>query len=64
MVGLRWYRKAAEAGNSSGMNNLGAMYEQGRGVVQDTQQAIVWYEKAVAAGHSVAPDNLKRLRGQ
>jgi TPR repeat protein len=30
-----WYQKAADAGNTDGMNNLGLLYENGRGVVQD-----------------------------
>ncbi len=42
-----WYRKAAEAGNSFGMRNLGKLYE----LEKNYQQAINWYRKAAEAGN-------------
>ena len=42
-----WYLKAAEAGNRSGMNNFGCLYEKGiGGFPQNTTEAIAWYRKA------------------
>jgi len=56
-----WYRAAAiqgsipaqkmletmaEAGNASAQSSLGWMYENGKGVVQDTSEANKWYDKA------------------
>jgi hypothetical protein len=41
-----WYQKAADKGNSSAMINLGSLYEGGRGVKQDSVQALNWYRKA------------------
>jgi TPR repeat protein len=43
------------------MKNLGAMYEQGRGVLKDMDEAIAWYRKAAALGNEDAKVNLKRL---
>jgi hypothetical protein len=43
------------------MNNLGRMYERGRGVPADLEQAVAWYRKAAAAGDEKARENLKRL---
>jgi tetratricopeptide (TPR) repeat protein len=58
---VRWYRKAAEAGHAAAMNNLGVMYERGRGVTQDDGEAVRWYRKAAEAGDETARENLQRL---
>ena len=57
----RWYRKAADAGNAQGMNNLGAMYTTGTGVAKDAAVAVRWYRKTADAGDQDAKDSLKRL---
>ena len=56
----RWYEKAAAAGNASAMNNLGTLYDGGRGVRQDYAEARRWYEKA-AAGNENARKRLTEL---
>jgi hypothetical protein len=58
---VSWYRKAADAGQPTGMYNLGTMYETGRGVTKDLQQAIAWYRKASEAGSADAKQALTRL---
>jgi TPR repeat protein len=58
---VAWYRKAAEGGDALGMNNLGVMYETGRGVPKDLNEALAWYGKASALGDEKARQNLKRL---
>ena len=56
---LKWYRKAAEAGNSWGMVDVGAMYEGGLGgLPKDYGQAITWYRKAAEGGN---PNAMIRL---
>jgi TonB family protein len=55
---VRWYRKAAEAGNALGMLNLGVSYEYGRGVGKDESEAVRWYRKAAEAGEMHALTNL------
>ena len=45
------YRQAAEQGNSFGQNNLGDMYEYGKGVEKDCKKALYWYGKAAKQGH-------------
>jgi uncharacterized protein len=55
---VTWYRKAAELGNAYGMNNLGSMYSNGRGVSQDDKQAVTWYRKAAELGNADAMINL------
>ena len=32
---MKWYRRAAEQGNSGAQNNLGIMYNEGKGVPQE-----------------------------
>jgi TPR repeat protein len=43
---LRWYRLAAENGNSDAQSNLGVIYAQGEGVVRDHAEAVRWYRLA------------------
>jgi serine/threonine protein kinase len=46
----RLFRKAADAGDRSGMLHMGGMYQLGLGVPQSDQQAVQWYRKASDAG--------------
>ncbi len=56
----RWYRKAAELGDSSSQSRLSWMYQVGEGVPQDYMEAYVWQSVAVANPywdeHSLAPE--------
>ncbi|MCY2935316.1 MAG: tetratricopeptide repeat protein, partial [Planctomycetota bacterium] len=54
----KWYRKAAEQGDSMAQFNLGLMYYNGRGVPQDNTEAAKWYRKAAEQGHANAQCNL------
>jgi TPR repeat protein len=38
----RWYRKAAEQGNSWAQQKLGSLYREGRGVTQNAVNAYAW----------------------
>ncbi len=51
-------RKAAERGDARAQYNLGSLYEDGRGVPQDSAQAAVWYRKAAEQGDADAQFNL------
>src|SRR5215469_14844917 len=56
---VAWYRKAADAGHAAGMNNLGVMYDKGRGgLARDESAAVAWYRKAAEAGHLLGMRNL------
>ena len=55
---LSWYRRAAEAGNPSGMFNVGVMFDAGRGMPRDPQEAARWYERSAATGFGRAEYNL------
>ena len=46
----KWFRKAAEQGHTEAQYKLGKMYEDGRGVEQDSKKAIEWYQKAADRG--------------
>ena len=54
---VRWYRKAAEAGNAEGMYNLGGMYLYGRSRA-GLQAGPHWYRKAAEAGSASGMNNL------
>ena len=58
---MKWYREAAEQGDSNAQYDLAQMYEEGRGVPQDLTEAIKWYRKAHKQMHSYAGDALDRL---
>ena len=61
---VKWFRRAAEAGDSDGMYWLGWMYEAGRGVNQDERESLSWYEKASKLGNENAKSALKRLKAK
>jgi len=42
---VRWFRKAAEAGNVFAMRSLGEAYKEGVGVAKDEAEAARWFEK-------------------
>ena len=53
-----WYKKSAEQGTARVQYNLGVMYQNGQGVLQDYKQAIYWYKKSAEQGHADAQYNL------
>ena len=58
---LAWYKKGAAAGDLFAQNNLGEMYERGRGTAKDDKQARQWYGKAAEAGFGPGQFNYARL---
>lgn len=53
-----WYQKAAEAGESKAMYNLGLLYYVGEGVAADRSTAAMWFRKAAERGVGDAQFNL------
>ena len=45
---VAWYRKAADQGHAAAQFNLGAMYDNGRGVPQDYVEAHKWVNLAAS----------------
>jgi TPR repeat protein len=58
---VRLYQQAARAGNAAAQNNVGELYETGRGLAADLKLALDWYRKAAEAGFAPAQFNLGRL---
>lgn len=58
---VRLYEQAARAGDVPAHNNIGELYESGRGVPRDPKQAADWYRKAAEKGFAPAQFNLGRL---
>jgi TPR repeat protein len=54
----------AEKGNAAAQDNLGQMYQQGEGVVQDYQTAIKWYRLSAQLGNAVAQYHLGQMYEQ
>jgi S1-C subfamily serine protease len=48
---VKWYRLAAEQGDSQAQLNLGNMYYVGVGVTQNHAEAVKWYRLAAEQGH-------------
>jgi len=44
----KWYRKAADQGDAAAQFNLGVMYDKGKGVTQDSVQALMWFTLSAA----------------
>ena len=55
---LREFKVLAEQGNATAQYNLGIMYRNGRGVVQDYKEAVKWYRKSAEQGDAKAQSNL------
>jgi TPR repeat protein len=51
-------RPLAAAGNTAAQANLGVLYQFGRGVSQDFDEAIKWYRLAADKGFGRAQNNL------
>ena len=54
---LKEWRPLAEQGLAKAQNNLGMMYYNGKGVLQDTIAAHMWFNIAAANGHKKAAKN-------
>ena len=54
-------RKMAQGGDASAQNELGLLYYEGKGVVQNYGKAKEWFDKAVEQGHTGAQVNLGTL---
>lgn len=50
--------KEAVQGDVEAQNNLGVMYDNGIGVVEDDKEAVKWYLKAAEQGYADAQNNL------
>jgi TPR repeat protein len=55
---MKWFRQAAEKGDSIAQNNIGWLYQNGSGVGQDYSEAMRWFQKAADQGYAVAQNNL------
>jgi TPR repeat protein len=56
-----WYRKAANQEDAVAQSNLGYCYENGLGVVQDSEEAAEWYRKAADQGAEKAKVRLATI---
>ena len=54
---LREWRPLAEQGNADAQFNLGFMYDEGKGVLQDNVYAHMWWNIAAASGYKDASTN-------
>ena len=54
----RGFRPLAEQGDAIAQNNLGYMYDNGKGVPQDYAEAVKWYRLAAGQGYAAAQNNL------
>ena len=55
------YRISAEKGDIYAQYNLGAAYDDGKGILEDDTLAHMWWNLAGANGHKVAVENRKLL---
>ena len=52
------FKPLAEQGNAKAQHNLGIMYENGYGVMEDDNEAVTWYRKSARQGIAVSQYNL------
>jgi len=60
---VKWYRKAAEQGESDAQYSLGNCYYNGEGVKKDMEKAKKWHLKAARQGHKESKKSLKSNYG-
>ncbi len=60
-VALDNLQKAATQNNVDAQYLLGAMYDNGRGVIKNKRTAVEWYQKAADQGHTKAQDTLSSI---
>ena len=53
-LGNKYLSFLIKQGDTNAQFNLGVMYEDGRGVTQDYQEAVKWYRKAAEQGDAEA----------
>ncbi|KAF9136938.1 hypothetical protein BGX30_010694 [Mortierella sp. GBA39] len=58
---MDWYLKAAHVGDAQAHYEIGRMFDEGAGVVQDDLKARQWYAQASARGHAGAEERLQSL---
>ena len=58
---LKWYRLLASRGDADSQNDVGHIYETGRGVAQNYAEAARWYRLAADQGNAEAQNNLGTL---
>ena len=54
---MKWYRLAADQGEATAQSNLGWMYANGQGVLQDNAVAHMWYNIGAANGNELGGTN-------
>ena len=52
------WKPLAEQGDAYAQFNLGWMYRNGKGVLEDDKEAVKWYTKAAEQGYAFAQNNL------
>ena len=55
---MKYYRLAADAGNTEAQNMVGLLYDLGLGVPENNAEAVKWYRKAALNGDFYAQNNL------
>ena len=55
---LEEWKPLAEQGYADAQNNLGRMYINSEGVLQDDAEAVRWYRRAAEQGYAIAQNNL------
>jgi TPR repeat protein len=58
---MKWYTKAAQAGDADAQNNLADMYKDGQGVPRDLIRAYMWYTLAASANEGLRKEVAQSL---
>jgi len=61
---MKWFRLAATSGNAEAQYNIGLMYLQSHGVIQNKTIAKEWFGKACDNGHQEGCDRYRELNLQ
>ena len=56
----RLWKQSADEGNAAAQNNLGILYDLGKGVARSDKKALEWFQKSADQGYARAQFNLGR----
>ena len=60
----QWFGKAADRGLADSQFNLAVLYENGRGVTKDLQEAYKWFALAARSGDPAAARRLEQVKAR
>jgi TPR repeat protein len=63
IAAVKWFKKAADQGNSLAQYNLGVIYKDGQGVAKNITSSAKWFKLAAEQGDAQAQNQISLMYG-